>query len=73
MKYCYNQHYYRDDIDIKHITTKVIELSREEVLNSYWDYWFETMLDRGYFPEQLTEEKCIQDWCFIHMAWEKND
>ena len=49
--------------------------SEKQILESYWEYWSDRatahLLRR--FPERgvdITQERCIEDWCVIHWAVE---
>lgn len=46
-------------------------LTEEEILATYWDYWYERMCSVGK-REEATRERCIEDWCVIHWATERN-
>lgn len=51
-------------------------LSEKEILDSYWDYWYNAMckkyskevVDRDY-----SRQDCIDDWIIVHWAWESNE
>ena len=42
-------------------------LSEKEILDSYWNYWYGKMVDRGLI-DSATEDNCLFDWCTIHWA-----
>jgi len=46
-------------------------LTEDEILASYWNYWKERMESVGKHDE-ISREKCIEDWCVIHWAVEAN-
>lgn len=52
-----------------------IEVTEEEILDSYWTYWLGRMTNKfGEDRQELfTKQNCIDDWCVIHFAWEKKD
>jgi len=43
-------------------------LSEKEILNQYWVYWFTKMINNQQPLEELTSERCIEDWCIVHWA-----
>lgn len=43
--------------------------SEEQILKSYWDYWYSRMAEVGRL-DIATEENCIMDWIVLHWAWE---
>ena len=43
-------------------------LSEQEILNNYWVYWFTKMINNQQTTEELTFERCIEDWCTVHWA-----
>ena len=51
---------------------QVSTLSEKEILDSYYDFWYEAMckkfgkdvVDRDYSPQD-----CIGDWAVSHWAW----
>lgn len=47
-------------------------LSEEQVLKSYYKYWLKKMILAGK-DDEISEERCIEDWIFIHWAWETNE
>ena len=42
-------------------------LSEKEILDSYWNYWYGKMVERG-LTDSATEDNCLFDWCIIHWA-----
>lgn len=42
-------------------------LSDQEILDSYWDYWYDKMNEKGH-NDMATVENCITDWCIVHWA-----
>ena len=50
-------------------------LSDKQILDEYWEYWSGNM-KRAYYEKRLhgggleliTPEKCIEDWCIVHLA-----
>lgn len=45
--------------------------TEDDILESYWDYWNEKMIVKyGPFHPLITKDRCIEDWCALHWAWE---
>lgn len=51
-----------DDVNIKKIV-----YSENEILAEYWDLWTTEMKGAG-FANQISKERCIDDWCMVHWA-----
>lgn len=49
-----------------------IELTEEEILNNYWDYWCEQMIKVHKIPK-ITEKNCIDDFVVVNWAWRVED
>lgn len=50
-----------------------ITLSDKEVLEAYWDYWYERMCEKfgkEHVDMNYSPEDCILDWVTVHWAWE---
>jgi len=43
-------------------------LSDQDILDQYWVYWFVKMINNQQPLEELTSERCIEDWCIVHWA-----
>jgi len=43
-------------------------LSEKEIIEQYWIHWFTKMINNQQPTEELTTERCIQDWCIVHWA-----
>ncbi len=43
-------------------------LSEKEILDSYWLYWFTSMVEARRPDFEITPERCIEDWCVVHWA-----
>ena len=43
------------------------EITGEDILREYFDYWSGEMVKAGK-SLKISEDKCIQDWCTIHYA-----
>ncbi len=41
--------------------------SEKEILDLYWDHW-SLMMKGGGFADQISPERCIEDWCTINWA-----
>jgi len=68
MMYCYNQPIF-DDIGAL-VDNVVVQVSTDEILEEYWEYWVKQMLEKfGADYEDLTSIACIEDWIIIHHAW----
>ena len=55
---------------------EIITLSEQDVLDSYWNYWYTNMCNK-YGKETVnrdyTKNHCLQDWCVVHWAWQVED
>lgn len=51
------------------VANKIV-LSEQEILASYWDYWTTQMRVSGR-SEEISKEKCIEDFCTIHWAMQE--
>lgn len=50
------------------------EITEDEILEDYWNYWNEQMVKKfGYGHELITKDNCINDWIVVNWAWEKKD
>jgi hypothetical protein len=47
--------------------------SEDQILEYYWQYWYVRMVEKNQPAEELTSERCIQDWCIGHWAEETNE
>jgi len=44
-------------------------LSEQEILDQYYDYWSSKMILPWFNDnEDISKEKCIEDWCIVHWA-----
>lgn len=44
-------------------------LSEQEILDQYYDYWSSKMILPWFNGnEDISKEKCIEDWCIVHWA-----
>ena len=47
--------------------TKWVTMSDQEILDYYWNYWYDKMNEHG--PNDMaTVENCIDDFCIVHWA-----
>ena len=56
------------DPDNNDYTPVYVELSENEILDSYYEYWSTRMLKINKLP-MITTKNCIEDWAVIHWAW----
>lgn len=54
---------------INGVLNVVIERTDVEILEEYFMYWAQRMIDCGR-ADAINEENCIQDWIVVHWAWE---
>lgn len=45
----------------------VVVMSEKEILEEYFDFWA-TQMRRVGKEAEISEEKCIDDWCVVHWA-----
>lgn len=43
--------------------------TEEQILKSYYIYWSTKMIENG-LGNDISKERCIEDWCVVHWAWE---
>lgn len=65
--YCYNE-----PIDEEAKESRVVKLTRQEILDFYWDYWKKEM-DKAGKSDMISEDLCIQDFVTVNWAWEENN
>lgn len=46
--------------------------NEDQILKSYWAYWFVKMLQAGKGSD-TSSERCIEDWCTVHWAVETDE
>lgn len=46
--------------------------SEKQILDSYFKYWMTKMIEAGH-GDEISEERCISDWCVIHWAVETDE
>jgi len=64
------------DPDNNDFSAKTVTISEQEILDYYWDYWYNAMckkygketVDRDY-----SQDHCLLDWKTVHWAWEVED
>ena len=59
---------YPDENTLKQEYTHWETLSEQEIIDQYWVYWFTKMINNQQPIEELTTERCIEDWCIVHWA-----
>jgi hypothetical protein len=48
----------------------IVRMTRQEILNEYWDFWYNKMVEKyGEGHELIKEDNCIEDWVVTHWAW----
>ena len=67
--YCFNEQSESDDPTINSVAV----ISEEEILDKYYDYWYEQMCSK--FGQEAVDENyckddCIDDWIIVNWAWE---
>ena len=50
------------------VEEEVLKFTRQDILDLYWDHWYKAGIQAGANPEELTEDRCIDDWATIHWA-----
>ena len=49
--------------------------SEDEILNFYWDYWYDRMckkFGKDEVDSKYSKQDCIDDWVITNWAWESN-
>ena len=46
--------------------------SEEQILRAYYPHWFHKMCEASLYKD-ISDERCIQDWCGIHWAEETDE
>ena len=59
---------YPDENTLGQEYTQWEALSEKEIIEQYWVYWFTKMINNQQPTEELTTERCIEDWCIVHWA-----
>lgn len=49
-------------------SSEIVTLSEQEILDSYWDYWYTNMCEK-FGKAEYSKESCLKDWCAVHWAW----
>lgn len=47
----------------------VVTITEQEILDQYWDYWFNRMMAVGK-PHLTSIDNCLDDWVAVNWAWE---
>jgi hypothetical protein len=45
--------------------------TEEQILKAYYTHWSTKMIKIG-LGDDISKEKCIEDWCTVHWAWENS-
>lgn len=61
--------YYEYDPLLGDIT---VTFSDEYIRKYYYPYWSKKMKEAGK-EDQISYEKCLEDWIVVHWAWEVKD
>lgn len=48
---------------------QVVQVTEEEILSTYFDYWSSQMVKAGK-QDLISPENCIDDFVVVHWAWE---
>ncbi len=57
-------------------SAETVTLSEQEILDYYWDYWYNAMCkkhSKETVDKEYTQTECIRDWITVHWAWEVED
>ena len=54
---------------MKHYRVGDVVISEEDILDEYWDFWYEKMV-RDDKRKHISHYNCIQDWVVINQAEE---
>jgi hypothetical protein len=46
--------------------------TEEQILKSYYTYWSTKMIQAGK-GDDISRERCIEDWCVVHWATETDE
>jgi hypothetical protein len=46
--------------------------STDQILQSYYTYWVTKMIQNNNYVD-ISEERCIDDWCTVHWAVETDE
>lgn len=51
-------------------------LSEKEILEEYWDYWYDRMCQKfgkPFVDANYGKEDCLKDWMVVSWAWEVDE
>lgn len=72
--------YYRynepKDPENEDFRAETVTLSEQEILDYYWDYWYNAMCEKHskeIVDQEYTQKDCVRDWKAVHWAWEVED
>lgn len=69
--YLYNDPIWNDYGEV--IGNQVIEITEEEILKQYWNWWCTAMIKKyGLCYSGITKQNCIDDWVMVNWAWLKD-
>ena len=43
--------------------------TEDQIIESYYKYWSTKMIENS-LNSEISRERCIEDWCVVHWAWE---
>jgi len=49
-------------------SSEIVTLSEQEILDTYWDYWYSKVCEK-FGKSEYSTKSCIKDWCAAHRAW----
>ncbi len=58
--------------DVNGSLNEVVEITDEQVILEYFDYWSKRMILAG-CVNHISLEACIEDWIVVNWAWEVTD
>jgi hypothetical protein len=79
--YVYNEYIDIDNSNISDVNS-IKEITEDQIIEQYWDYWFHKMIIAYHSPNasnakqtimKALREHCIDDWVTVNWASEKNE
>jgi hypothetical protein len=52
-----------------HGINEVVVISFDQIITDYFEYWCEKMKRIGK-EDLISKERCVEDFCVVHWAWE---
>ena len=46
--------------------------TEDQIIESYYKYWSTKMIENN-LNSEISRERCIEDWCVVHWAWESKE